>query len=116
MKAMAQMIVDQGFFGVANRLLNRMQLLRQFQAGTAIGEHFDDVLKVAFGTQQAPGDLGVGFRHVVAGVGWETDTDFEPISATDVIDDQPGAARTIFGRSTLEIAAATAAPSLQWAP
>ena len=58
------MVVDQPALGLADRLLDRVQLLRQVQAGTPFLEHLDHPAKVPLGTFQALHDIRVTFMEV----------------------------------------------------
>src|SRR6218665_3687709 len=56
---MLDVIVNQCFFCVGKRALDRLQLLGDFQATAFFLEHRDDALEVAFGTFEALDDVGV---------------------------------------------------------
>ena len=56
---MVNMIVDQRFLGVVDRVLDRLQLLGKLEAGPPLFDHGDDRLKMAFRPPQATDDVGV---------------------------------------------------------
>ena len=58
---MIDVIVDQGLFRLADRLLNGLELLRQIEAGAAVREHFNHLVKVPFGALQTLDDTGMSF-------------------------------------------------------
>jgi hypothetical protein len=55
------MVVDQLLLRLRDRTLNRIELLRQVKAGTAIRKHRYDFVKMPFGQPQAFDDAGVRF-------------------------------------------------------
>lgn len=55
-----QMVPDQGLLGLLNRLLHRLQLLRNLQAGAPVPEHVDGAAQVPAGPAQAFDDGRVG--------------------------------------------------------
>lgn len=59
------MIVDQCPFGLADGLLDRVQLLGEVQARPAVTEHLDDLVQVTLRAPQPLHDFGVGFMNVI---------------------------------------------------
>jgi hypothetical protein len=56
-KAVVQMILDQGLLGLADRLLDRVELLGDVQAGAPALSHLDDAVQVPFRASEALYDL-----------------------------------------------------------
>jgi hypothetical protein len=53
------MIVDQRLFGVLDRALDRLQLLRNFGAWPALFDHFDDLAQMTVGALEPLRDFRV---------------------------------------------------------
>lgn len=49
LQAVVDMIMNQRFLGLVDRLLDRLQLLRDIEAGATRLQHFNDALQVAIG-------------------------------------------------------------------
>ena len=49
-QTVVNVILDQGAFGLANRLFDGMELLGYIHTGSAIFNHGDDAAKMAFGS------------------------------------------------------------------
>jgi len=49
--------MDQRLFGVLDRALDRLQLLRNFRAWSPLFDHFDDLLQMPVGAPEALHDL-----------------------------------------------------------
>ena len=56
-QTVVDVIVDEGFLGLSDRLLHGVELLREIEAGTAVGEHLNYLVKMAFGAFQAFDDF-----------------------------------------------------------
>ena len=54
------MVLNQRAFGLLDRLLNGMQLLRDIGAGLCVFNHLDDTQQMPVGTFQPLDDFGVG--------------------------------------------------------
>ena len=59
-QAVIQVIVDQGFFGGADRALHCVQLLNNFEGVPSTLHHCDDVMQVAIGALEPVQDLRMG--------------------------------------------------------
>jgi hypothetical protein len=67
-EAMIDMIVDQGFFRIVNRVFYRLQLLGKIDAGGTFLDHRDDCPKMALSPLEAPDNLWVALvRMTLAG-------------------------------------------------
>jgi hypothetical protein len=55
----ADVVVDQGFFGALNGALYGLQLLGDLRARPALLDHLDDRFEVAAGALQTPGNRGM---------------------------------------------------------
>jgi hypothetical protein len=65
---MIDMVVDQGFFGIIDRVLDGLQLLGKVDAGRTIFDHLDDHPEVSFGPLEASHDVGmIGVRLAIVG-------------------------------------------------
>jgi len=53
LKAVIQVVLDQGFLGLLNRFLHRLQLLRDFEAGSSLLQHFYGAAQMSAGSAQA---------------------------------------------------------------
>jgi hypothetical protein len=63
---MLDMVVDQRFFGIIDRVLYGLQLLRKIDAGGTIFDHLDDHPEVSFGPLEASYDVGmIGVRLAI---------------------------------------------------
>jgi hypothetical protein len=56
---MIQMVVDQGFFGIIDRVLDGLKLLRKIDAGGTFLNHRDNCPKMALGPLEASDNLWV---------------------------------------------------------
>ena len=56
-QTVVDVIVDEGFLRLSDRLLHGVELLREIEAGPAVGEHLDHLVKMAFGAFQAFDDF-----------------------------------------------------------
>jgi hypothetical protein len=61
---MIDMVVDQSPFGLVDRLLDRMQLLRKLDTATTLIEHLDDSTHVPLGALEPLDDIRVGSMNV----------------------------------------------------
>lgn len=59
-KAVIQMVLDQGFFGLLNRFLNRLQLLRDVETGAPLFQHLYRATQMSAGSAQALDNGWVG--------------------------------------------------------
>ena len=66
---MIDVIVDQRLLRLADGLLDGMELLRQVEAGAAVREHLDHLVKVTFGALQTLKDSGVSYVNMIIGHG-----------------------------------------------
>jgi hypothetical protein len=64
-EAVIDVIVDEGLLGLGNSLLDRMKLLGQVEAGSAIIEHRDDPAQVSLGPLQPLDDLRMALVYVL---------------------------------------------------
>jgi hypothetical protein len=56
-QAMVDMIVNQGLFRVIYRVLDGLELLRQFDAGLVLFDHFNNHSQMTVGTLETLGDI-----------------------------------------------------------
>jgi len=56
-QTVVDVIMDQRLLRLSDRLLHGVELLREIEAGTAVGEHLDHLVKMAFGAFQAFDDF-----------------------------------------------------------
>lgn len=68
-KAMVDVIVNQRLLRLADGLLDGMELLRQVEAGAAVQEHLDHLVKVTFCALQTLEDSRVSYVHMIIGHG-----------------------------------------------
>jgi hypothetical protein len=61
---MIDMVMDQPTSGLVDRLLDRMQLLRKFDAATTLVEHLNDSAHVPIGALEPLDDILVGSMNV----------------------------------------------------
>ena len=59
-KTVIEMVLDQGLLGLLNRFFNRLQLLRDIQAGTTLCQHFYGAAQVPAGSAKAFDDGWMG--------------------------------------------------------
>ena len=62
---MVDVVVDQCPLGLADSLFDSMQLLREIEAGSSLGEHLDHPVQMPLGAPQPLHDFGVGFMNVI---------------------------------------------------
>jgi hypothetical protein len=60
---MTDVVVNQGFFGILNRTLDRLQLLSKLMAWPTYLNHLDNHAKVAIGTLETFDNGGMLMRH-----------------------------------------------------
>jgi hypothetical protein len=60
---MTDVVVNQGFFGILNRTLDRLQLLSKLMAWPTFLNHLDNHAKVAIGTLETFDNGGMLMRH-----------------------------------------------------
>jgi hypothetical protein len=71
--------MDQGFLGILDRALDRLQLLGDLQTRPVVFDHFDDGLKVTVGALQAPYDCGmILVRHSIFLLSYRQDIEYPP--------------------------------------
>lgn len=66
-QAIIQMILDQRFLGLSDRLLDGLELLRDVEAGPAAFDHLDNAAQMAAGAIQALHNLGMGMVAMIFG-------------------------------------------------
>lgn len=66
---MIDVIVDQRLLRLADGFLDGMKLLRQVEAGAAVQEHLDHLVKVTFCALQTLEDSGVRYVNMIVGHG-----------------------------------------------
>jgi hypothetical protein len=59
LKAVIEMILDQGLFGLANGFLDRMELLGNLETGPACLDHVDDTPEMPIGSLKPFDGLGM---------------------------------------------------------
>jgi hypothetical protein len=62
---MIEMVLDQSALGLSDRLLHRMELLRDINAWSAALNHRDNAAEMTLGPLQALDDFGVGGVRVL---------------------------------------------------
>ena len=63
-KAVVDMVMDQGTLRLGHRPLNRVQLGREVETGSAFLDHCHDASQMTFGALQAGGDGGMACMAV----------------------------------------------------
>jgi len=65
-QAVIDVIVDQRPLGLADRLLNCVELLGKVEARPGLAEHLDDLVQMSLGASEPFHNLGVGFVNVIS--------------------------------------------------